>query len=295
MSQTLTVSVIVPAFNAEATIRRALNSALAQVGCSLDVVVVDDGSTDATCGLLADYAGRIRVLRQANAGVAAARNAAIAVARGDFVAFLDADDEWLPAKLQKQLPCFGAGADVVYCGAFYATATGAPVRRSQVYLEGDVLPRLMNGNFIPTSSVVARAECFRRPEVRFPCSLRLGEDYAMWVRLALRHRFAVVREPLLRYQAGFRSEKYPLLEHERAFNYIERMLAENLDPADPRRNLIHHVRASGHWNTAALEAREGHYRASARAVLRALRAKPTGLRGFFRFLREAFIVHPGAR
>jgi glycosyltransferase involved in cell wall biosynthesis len=295
MSRSQTVSVVVPAFNAAATIRRALDSALIQAGCSLDVIVVDDGSTDATPELLTEYAGRIRVLRQANAGVAAARNAAIEVAHGDFMAFLDADDEWLPAKLEKQLLQFRQGVDIVYCGAFYLTATGVSVKEAPVYLQGDVLPRLMDGNFIPTSSVVARAECFRRPEVRFPSSLRLGEDYAMWVRLALQHRFAVVREPLVRFQVGFHREKYPLLDHERAFDYIERMLAEHLGPTDPRRSAIRHMRASGCWNTAVLEAREGRYLASSRAAFRALRARPFGFRGIFHYLRHGLFVRPGAR
>ena len=92
---------------------------MAQTGCSLDVVVVDDGSTDATSQTLADYAGRIRVVHQSNAGVSSARNVAIDIIRGDFVAFLDADDEWLPAKLANQLARFRPGIDVVYCGALY--------------------------------------------------------------------------------------------------------------------------------------------------------------------------------
>lgn len=294
MSQTPTVSVIIPAFNAAATIRRALDSALAQTGCGLDVVVVDDGSTDDTSGLLANYEGRIRVLRQANGGVGSARNAAIEVMRGDFVAFLDSDDEWLPGKLEKQLSRFCPGVDVVYCGAYYVTATGAPVRQTPVYLEGDLLPRLLDGNFIPTSSVIARAECLRRPEVRFPSSLRLGEDYAMWVRLALQHRFGVVREPLVRFQVGC-SKKYPLPEHERAFEYIERMLAENLVPTDRHRTSIRHMRASGCWNTAVLEAREGRYLASGRAAFGALRARPFGFRGAFHYVRDAFLARLGAR
>jgi glycosyltransferase involved in cell wall biosynthesis len=289
-----TVSVVVPAFNAATTIRRALDSALAQVGCSVDVVVVDDGSTDGTYRLLEEYAGRIRVVRQVNGGVASARNAALDVSRGDFVAFLDADDEWLPIKLEKQLRRFSEGVDVVYSGAYYVTATGTPVKGRSVYLEGDLLPRLMDGNFILASSVVARAECFARTEMRFPPGLRLGEDYAMWVRLALQHRFAVVREPLVRYQVVFH-EKYALSDHTRAFNYVERLLAENLGPTGRRRRLIRRVRASGNWNTAVFEMKEGHYRASIRAVLQAVRERPFGLCGLLHYLRNAFFAGPGAR
>jgi len=294
MPRTHTVSVIVPAFNAAATIRRALDSALRQRGCSLDVVVVDDGSRDATSTLLADYAGRIRILRQANAGVAAARNAAIEVARGDFVAFLDADDEWLPTKLERQLLRFGSGVGIVYCGASYVTPTGTLVRQTRTYPEGDILCRLLEGNFIPTSSVVVRAECFGRPEVRFPPGLRVREDYALWIRLALDHRFAAVREPLVRYQLGC-DDKYPTSEDERAFDYIGRMLTEELGPTDRRTKLNRYMRANACWNTAVVRAKEGRYWASVQAVARAFRSRPTGLRGLLRYLRDGFFMRPGSR
>jgi glycosyltransferase involved in cell wall biosynthesis len=295
MCQRPTVSVIVPSFNAESTICRALNSALAQTGCTLDVIVVDDGSSDGTSELLEKYEGRIRVLRQVNAGVSAARNAALDIARGDFVAFLDADDEWVPFKLEKQLRQFCANIDVVYSGAAYVTMTGSPVNARSAYRQGDLLACLADGNFIVTSSVVARARCFHHPKVRFASGLRLGEDYAMWVRLALLHRFAAVREPLVRYQVDFRSDKYSLSDHRAASDYVEQMLAEGLAPTDRRRRLIRCFRANARWNIAVLETRERHYRAAIDAIVRAFLERPLGLRGLLRFLRNAFLLRPGDR
>ena len=107
-----------PVHNAEATMRRSIDSVLAQTHTDWELLLVDDGSTDGSPAIVADYARRdprIRPLRQANAGVAAARNAGIAMATGDYVAFLDSDDWWDPRKLSLQLAAMRAqGAQVSY-------------------------------------------------------------------------------------------------------------------------------------------------------------------------------------
>src|ERR1700740_3502767 len=95
-SEAIKVSVIIPAYNNESTIERAIDSVLTQDFDRFEVIVIDDGSTDSTGHLLAHYGAQIQVLRQANRGAAAARNLAARGARGEYLAFLDADDEWLP-------------------------------------------------------------------------------------------------------------------------------------------------------------------------------------------------------
>src|SRR5262249_55319060 len=107
MSEAPLISVVIPAYNAARTILATLDSVLRQTISDLEVIVVDDGSTDAT-GQTAQSVGdrRVRVLRQKNAGHAAARNTAIADARGRYVAVVDADDLWLPRKLERQLAVF---------------------------------------------------------------------------------------------------------------------------------------------------------------------------------------------
>src|SRR5512139_3834983 len=97
------VSVVIPTYNRAWCLRQAVDSVLAQEFGDFELIVVDDGSTDATADLLAAYADRIRVLRQANHGVSAARNAGIAAARGGLFAFLDSDDIWLSRKLSTQV------------------------------------------------------------------------------------------------------------------------------------------------------------------------------------------------
>src|SRR4051812_6975653 len=111
-AQSPLVSVIVPAFNDERYLGEALKSALAQDYANKEIIVVDDGSTDSTPQILSTFSREIRVFRQSNGGAPVARNAAIAQARGKYLAFLDADDLWLPQKLSAQITYLEAHPDV---------------------------------------------------------------------------------------------------------------------------------------------------------------------------------------
>src|SRR5687767_7087291 len=97
------VSAIVPAFNAQAHIGEAVESILAQTYQSVECLVIDDGSTDGTSSVVDGFGSHVRLIQQINAGVAAARNRGVREAKGRFVAFLDADDVWLPDKLARQV------------------------------------------------------------------------------------------------------------------------------------------------------------------------------------------------
>jgi len=108
------VSVVIPVRNGERTIARAIESALAQqFEGPIEVIAVNDGSTDHTCDVLAGYANRIRIISLPPSGVSAARNAAVKASRADYIAFLDADDEWLPEKLTRTVPLLDEASDVV--------------------------------------------------------------------------------------------------------------------------------------------------------------------------------------
>jgi len=111
------ISCIVPVFNGERYLREALDSILAQTYRSLEVIVADDGSTDSTATVVTSYGCRIRYFRQINQGPAAARNLGLHIARGDYMAFLDADDLWHSEKLERQLTRFLARAELDYCVA----------------------------------------------------------------------------------------------------------------------------------------------------------------------------------
>lgn len=114
MAQPL-VSCIVPVFNGEQYLREALDSIRAQTYRALELIVADDGSTDGTAAIVASYGDRVRHVRQENTGAPAARNLGLHAARGDFVAFLDADDLWHPEKLARQMACFDARPELDLC------------------------------------------------------------------------------------------------------------------------------------------------------------------------------------
>ena len=97
------VSVIIPAYNREKTIRRAVDSALAQTYPSIEIIVVDDGSRDHTAEILLEYGEKLRLIRQKNGGASSARNTGIRAAQGEIIAFLDSDDAWLPHKISRQV------------------------------------------------------------------------------------------------------------------------------------------------------------------------------------------------
>jgi glycosyltransferase involved in cell wall biosynthesis len=142
------VSVVIPVFNNAATISRAITSVLAQrfhengdgdthTGAVVEVIVVNDGSTDASAEVLRSFGDRIRVIEQPNRGAAAARNAGVAAAHGEYLAFLDADDAWLPRKLAATIPLLdrNPGVVLVFSDAIPVDAAGAPVGES--YVTGD--------------------------------------------------------------------------------------------------------------------------------------------------------------
>ena len=111
------ISCIVPVFNGERYLAEALESILKQSYRPLEIIVADDGSTDGTAAVAAGYGSQIRYLKQCNAGPATARNLGLSVARGDYVAFLDADDLWHAEKLARQMARFPARAELDYCVA----------------------------------------------------------------------------------------------------------------------------------------------------------------------------------
>jgi glycosyltransferase involved in cell wall biosynthesis len=206
------VSIVIAAFNAEATIEETCRAALAQTYASIEVLVVDDGSTDATAAMvlaLADRDPRLRLIRQHNRGVAAARNAGIAAARGELLAPLDADDLWAPGKIAAQVSRLAqAGADtaLVYCWWAWIDEHGFVMDRSPPWrIEGRALQRLVEINVTGNASV----PLFRRSVVVALGGYRTElkdagcqgcEDWDLVLRVAEKHRVAVVPAVLVGYR-----------------------------------------------------------------------------------------------
>jgi glycosyltransferase involved in cell wall biosynthesis len=207
-----TVGVVVPMFNAEQTIGATLASICRQTYRALDIVVVDDGSTDGSASIVTAYAEkdrRIRLVRQSNAGVARARNSGAASTDAEFLAFVDADDLWAPSKIALQLRVLQAGgssAGLAYCWFAHIDEHGRVFSLpNQPYADGRVLQCLCKTNFVGNgSSMLVRRSAFERAG-QFDPSLRARnaqgcEDLLMCLRIAEHNEFRVVPQHLVGYR-----------------------------------------------------------------------------------------------
>jgi glycosyltransferase involved in cell wall biosynthesis len=197
------VSVIVPVFNAAGFVAQAVSSALASHGVAIEVIAIDDGSTDGTAQVLERFGHGIRTVRQEQGGPYRARNLGARLAGGEWLAFLDADDEWQPDKLIKQLALARPDVRLIFtdCENFGDCSRVKRLQSDSTPLyDGEVFEPLLLGNFISMSSVLMRRATF----------LSLGgfneeqtgvQDWDLWLRYAAAGgRVAVVREPLTRYR-----------------------------------------------------------------------------------------------
>lgn len=229
------VSVVIPAFNAQNYITSAIDSALTQEGCEIDVIVVDDGSTDGTSQIVQAYGDRVRYVRQDNAGPAAARNLGLSLASSEWIAFLDADDTWQSGKLNAQLNVAGkTSADFVYSNSINVgdCQSVAQTRQIKDLPRGDVFEELLHDNFIPLSSVLVRRQCLIDVG-GFREDLLGTEDWDLWMRLAAEGvMFEVVPEPLITYQ--WRRDSLSK-DHERMKFLRERTLHLALDTSRGRK------------------------------------------------------------
>ena len=198
------VSVVVPARNAATTIARALDSVLGQDYRPIEVLVIDDASTDATARIVAAYASpEVRLLAvDRHRGAAGARNIGIAAARGDIIAFQDSDDEWRPGKLRRQVAQLQSDPALVFaaCGTRFIHADGhdlGPLFDGQQPTQGDQAWRgLLARNTIATPCVVVRREHLLA-EGGFDEGLTVAEDQDLWIRLAMRGRLGYIADPLV--------------------------------------------------------------------------------------------------
>jgi len=199
------ISVLLPVFNAERYLGAALESVLAQTFTDFECVIVDDGSTDTSPTILAQYAahdGRIRIIRQENMGIVAALNRGLAECRAPLVARMDADDICLPQRLATQLDYLDKHPEVVAVGTAFQLMSAAGVpgpvvrhpRSAQTIRRG-----LRSGNRLGHPTVVMRRDAVLAAG-GYREALRHAEDYDLWTRLAEGYRLANLPECLLLYQ-----------------------------------------------------------------------------------------------
>jgi len=285
------VSAVIPVHNGERTIARAVESALTQNFSDIEVIVVNDGSTDSTREVLGRYLGRIELIEQAQAGPAAARNAGIEAARGKYVAFLDADDAWLPGKLAAMVAAIEQASTVVL-----AFSDVVPVFETGEVLAAPLISRecahapsmdelLSRWWPILPSSVIIKRETLRQcggfdPGFRSPGY----EDPLLWLLARERGEFRYVDRPLVRYRHApvlERMEKYarglPIFKERvrRHFGAAGAALVAELIKAD--------LSALGHQGVVAMAS--GDRQRARRAFRMALRRHPLHARSALRLMR----------
>ncbi|HVO69236.1 MAG TPA: glycosyltransferase [Aggregatilineaceae bacterium] len=255
------VSIVIPAYNSAQFICEAVDSCLVQTYPNCEIIVVDDGSTDNTRALLeARYGERIRYLSQQNAGPSAARNRGIRAARGAFIQFCDADDQLLPAKIERCMEVFQQQPEVgvVYTRYQYVEADGktpAPLSDPPL-LSGDVFCDLLlsNGNAILTSATLVRRDALLEVGT-FDERLRRTQDWDLFLRLASRYSYASIDEVLLLYrwhEHGLTKQAYHtaqgrLITIQKARHYPGRERCLDDEAYDRLEAGRHHVMAMVRW------------------------------------------------
>ncbi len=202
------VSIVMAAKNYARFLPEAVESVRAQTVANWELIIIDDGSSDHTPLAVRPYLAdtRVRYFRSDTLGQPRAKNLGIAFARGEFVAFLDADDAWEPTKLAKQLAVFVAKPEVgvVYSGRSLMNEASEPLSQPPVPRptpRGQVLPEMFTQNFVCFSSVVVKREVFSRVGAFNPL-FDLAIDYDLWLRVARYYQFDCVNEELVRYRTG---------------------------------------------------------------------------------------------
>jgi len=211
------VSVIIPTYNRAPVLPDALESLSKQSYQDFEVIVVDDGSTDNTHAVVETYCkkdSRIKYFYQENKERSAARNYGITLAQGEYIAFLDSDDIYLPSKIEKQVHLLDNHSEIgfVYCLASWMNQKGDRLEKKKSntnYLFGDVYPNILffNGSIITTPSVMLRKIVLKNTN-GFDEKMSLCEDLDLWHRISKHTTFAQISEPLIVARAA--EKKTPL-------------------------------------------------------------------------------------
>jgi len=261
------VSVIIPVYNGERFIAQAVDSVLNQTYRDFELIVVDDGSTDKTAEILKSYGSQIIYIYQPNRERSAARNTGIRHAQGEYLAFLDADDVWLPHKLQRQVQLLDQASEVglVYGWAYFIDETGQRVNLSGKEMlcsfeSGTrVFEPLLFENVIASPTVMIRRHCIDTVGF-FDESMTYTEDWDMWLRIAVHYKVGIINEPL----ACYRINGDSLLENWKKYDVpsgrirVVKKACTSLKDHPELRSLRRKALAHSYWWSAVASHRMGH-------------------------------------
>ncbi len=239
----LKISVIIPTYNRASLVKRAIRSVLSQTYSPLEVIVIDDGSTDGTAELInqhflqQDYRTTIRYFRQENEGISAARNQGIRRSKGEWLAFLDSDDEWLPQKLEKQVVTISHNRDSKVCHTNEIwIRRGKRVNQKKKHAKsgGYIYQNCLPLCAISPSSVLIYENVFDEIGL-FDESLPVCEDYDLWLRICSKFPVLYLDEPLIIKHGGHEdqlSKRHWGLDRFRIQALVKMLSSNHLSKAD---------------------------------------------------------------
>lgn len=227
------ISVVIPTYNREASLERAIESVLTQTYHNFELIVIDDGSTDDTSRIIKKYKKKIRYFSQLHSGVSSARNLGLEKSEGTWVAFLDSDDYWLTSKLSRQMQCLAENPQWLVVqtdekwirnGSFVN-----PMNKHRKY-SGWIFPQCLPLCIVSPSAVIIHQKVFNDVGV-FDESLPVCEDYDLWLRIALKYEIGLLPEKLIVKTGGHSdqlSRKYWGMDRYRVLA-LEKILLADLD------------------------------------------------------------------
>ncbi len=193
------ITAIIPTYDRRSLLPRALDSVLAQSVPPSEIIVVDDGSSDGTADFVREQYPSVNLIEQENQGVSASRNRGIEAARGDWLAFLDSDDEWLPRKLELQLTALSRNLDYRICyGEEIWMRKGNRVNPPRKYIKsgGHIFKACLSVCLIAPSATIIHREIFAAVGL-FDITLPAAEDYDLWLRICARYPVLCLPDPLI--------------------------------------------------------------------------------------------------
>ena len=282
------VSVVTASYNMGKYVGLAVESVLAQDYPAIEIIVVDDGSTDDTSVVLSKYCedSRVKLIRQENAGQTVAKNRGVQAAQGEYIAFCDADNLWLPNKLSCQIKFFNDqnGIAVVYGDISLIDADGNPLPTTQAKrYSGKITGRLLVDNFVTFNTALVSRSVLEAVGW-FDESLRMGIDYDLWLRISVNHSFHYLAEPLVLYRIwGGQMSNRQEERFKNCFKLLDNFLKkypESVTPDEVRRGWAHTYVSRGLWRASQKE-----YSFALKDYAKAFSLRPNDLRLWKSFVK----------
>jgi len=289
------VSVVTPAFNAQATISATIDSVLNQTYSNLELIIVDDGSTDETKKIvLHKNDNRINYIYQVNQERAIARNNGISYSRGDYIAFLDSDDLWLPEKLEKQIRLFEKNQEIslVYSDLyFFDDITGNDIilfsKIEKLYRGKIKIKQLLLHNFIQSPTPVIKRQVFHEVGLFNPNMVPV-EDWEMWIKIASLFPIDYVDEPLARYRLHQNALFWfntPLKLFEGINNVLDKIEDQKIFQGQITKGAIRECRSLACYNYGLSMMRKNKWNEASQYLIQAIKFHPINLKIYIRYIQ----------